>query len=196
MTATYTTLSDLTEREITPALFDGTESVEPNFDVDGFVAALRERDLIVWDESGQGFQLVTDEDGETPGFWDLVQDFDIAAAERHMVITEDVQHTMSMVNAGPMHAADVDDLDDDAYEAAQAAQEAGEDDYYQRWAESATAEALKLGYTVTLHRASVGSPLSMEQTRTGADNEGENSIEAQVWQAAHDATPLPQGWDQ
>lgn len=194
MTATYTTLSDLIEREITPALFDGTESVEPNFDIDGFVAVLRERDLIVWDDAGQGFQLVT-EDGETPGFWDLVQDFDGAAAERHLVITEDVQHTMAMVNAGPLNIVDVDDLDDDAYEVVQAAQEAGEDDYYQRWAEAATAEALKLGYTVTLHRASVGSQLAAEQTCTSADEYGDNSIEARVWQSAHDATPLPEGWD-
>ena len=74
MTTThYTTLADLIEREITPAL----AGVEPNFDIWGFSQALRDRELIDW--TGNGFALVTDGYGATAGFWDLVSEFDAAA---------------------------------------------------------------------------------------------------------------------
>ena len=67
MSTTYTTLGELVEREIAPAL-DGT------FDIDGFVDELRDRDLIVY--NGRGFELVTDEEGNTPEFWDIAAKYD------------------------------------------------------------------------------------------------------------------------
>ena len=73
MSTTYATISDLTDREIAPAL----DGVEPSFDVAGLVSALRDRNLIVW--TGSGFELVTDEDGNVAGFWELVAEFDAKA---------------------------------------------------------------------------------------------------------------------
>ena len=69
-TRTYTTLDDLYTHEIADAL----NGVEENFDTDGFLHELRERDLIIW--TGTGFALVIDDEGNTPGFWELVEDFD------------------------------------------------------------------------------------------------------------------------
>lgn len=206
MSATYTTLSDLIEREIAPALFDGTESVEPNFDIDGFAATLRDRDLIVWDESGQGFQLVTDEDGETPGFWELVEEFDAAAAARAIVICEDPRETMMLSSNGPLYGADAIALADDPHisdedwerlEAIRVAQAAGEDAYFSAFAEKAKAEGLKLGYQVDVLRGqSTDSHIYGRTTSTDGDESGGNSVENRVWQAAHDTTSLPQEWDQ
>lgn len=67
MSKTYTTLAELIDREIAPALDD-------TFDIDGFVTELRDRDLIVY--TGRGFELVTDEDGNTPDFWDIAAKYD------------------------------------------------------------------------------------------------------------------------
>ena len=201
MTTTYTTIADLIEREITPAL----DGVEPNFDVDGFAQALRDRDLITW--NGTGFVLVTNEDGETPGFSGMVAKFDQAAMDRRIVITEDPAETLSPslsgVAFGPRWsdayeaAGEADDID--AMEAMEQAQEAGEADYFERWSAAAKAEALKLGYQARTIWASSGSPESVnEQTRTpltpGGSVEDGETVEAIVWQAAHDSTDLPEGW--
>ena len=75
MTKTYTTLDELVQREITDAI----NGVEENFDLDGFVNALRDADLIVWNDEAHGFELITDEDGTTPGFWTLLAQFDAEA---------------------------------------------------------------------------------------------------------------------
>ena len=80
MSKIYTTLADLIDREIVPAL----DGVEPIFDVDGFTQALRDADLIVYvthEGAAQrdGFQLVTDDDNQTPRFWDMVAKFDAEA---------------------------------------------------------------------------------------------------------------------
>lgn len=64
----YETLAELIRREIAPAL-DPTE-----FDVDGFAQQLRDMGLIVWVER-RGFMMVTDEDGETPGFGTIAAGF-------------------------------------------------------------------------------------------------------------------------
>lgn len=75
MSTTYATLKDLIDREITPAL----DGVEPNFNTEDFVKALRDADLIVWHDIRQGFELISDEGGNTPGFWELVEQFDTEA---------------------------------------------------------------------------------------------------------------------
>ncbi len=201
MSETYTTLADLIEREITPALFDGTESVEPNFDVDGFVQALQDRELIVF-HGGQGFVLVTDDSGETPGFWDLVADFDQAAMQRHITITEDPRETMMMVGSGPLFTAEAIELaaefetdeEFDRLEAIREAQSAGEADYFERWAEKARAAALALGYRAEAVRAISGSPEAHRATKTPYGTLG-RTVEEIVWQDAHDSTDLPEGWE-
>ena len=199
MTATYSTLADLIEREILDAL----NGVEPNFDTDGFVQELRDQDLIVW--TGAGFQLIVDEDGMTPGFGALVARFDGEAIDRQIVICEDPAETMSPslsgVAVGPRWsdayeaAGEADDFN--AMEAMELAQQAGEADYFERWSEAAKAEALKLGYQVRIIWAGSGSPESVnEQTCTPLTpgSEDEETIEVIVWQAAHDVTALPEGW--
>lgn len=79
MTATYTTLADLVGQEIVLAL----NGVEPGFDTDALVQAMRDADMIVYvthegASQDNGFQLVTDEDGQIPGFWELVEKFDVS----------------------------------------------------------------------------------------------------------------------
>ena len=197
MSETYITLADLIEREITPAL----DEVEPNFDVDGFVQALRDRELINW--TGCGFALVTDEDGTTTGFWDLVSEFDAAAMERRIVIGEDPHDTMAMSGIGPEFTADAIALADDSdisdedwerLEAIREAQSAGEADYFERWAEQARAAALALGYQAEVVRAISGSPEAHRATETPYGTLG-RTVEEIVWQDAHDSTDLPEGWE-
>lgn len=196
MTTTYTTIADLIEREITPAL----DGVEPNFDVDGFAQALRDRDLITW--NGTGFVLVTNEDGETPGFQDLVAEFDQAAMERHITIAEDPRETMMLSGSGPLFTAEAIKLADefetdeefDRLEAIREAQAAGESDYFERWAENARAAALALGYRAEVVRAISGSPEAHRATETPYGTLG-RTVEEIVWQDAHDSTDLPEGWE-
>lgn len=73
----YTTVGDLIEQELVPAL----DGVSPNFDVEQLAIWLRQQDLIVFDEAGQQFHLLLDEAGQTPGFWDKVQQLDSDAAQ-------------------------------------------------------------------------------------------------------------------
>lgn len=194
---TYTTIQDLTDQAIVPAL----EGVEPNFDVVSFVQTLRDRDLVVW--TGSGFELILDEDGVTPGFADLVAEFDAAAMERVIVIGEDPHETMAMAGLGPEFTAeaialadssDITDEEWDRLEAIREAQRVGEDDYFERWAEQARAEALKLGYRAEVVRASQGSMDAARVTDTAHGTVG-HTVEEVAWQAAHDATDLPDGWD-
>jgi len=77
----HATLNELVEREIVPAL----DGVGPAFDVDGFVQALRDRGLVVYvthpgAAQRDGFRLTVDDEGQTPGFWGLVERFDTDAA--------------------------------------------------------------------------------------------------------------------
>ena len=81
-TRTYTTLADLRDQEIVDAI----NGVEENFDIDGFIAELRERDLIIW--TGTGFALVIDECGNTPGFWEIVEEFDALATNAPVELYE------------------------------------------------------------------------------------------------------------
>lgn len=79
-TRIHATLKDLIEQEITPAITAG-EEVGEDFDLDGFVDKLREEELIRYvrfEKAAQrdGYELVKDERGETPGFWEYVQEFD------------------------------------------------------------------------------------------------------------------------
>lgn len=71
---TYTTMRDLIDQEIVPALY--------GFDVDALVRELDARGLITWD--GRGFVLETDDMGETPGLRDLVREMDIRARLEHL----------------------------------------------------------------------------------------------------------------
>lgn len=73
MTRTYTTLADLVDQEIAPAFGEYGN----DYDLDGFVRALRDADVIIYVQ--HGFQLVTDDDGQTPGFWELAATFDTSA---------------------------------------------------------------------------------------------------------------------
>ena len=67
----YTTLSDFVDQEIVPALdgFDG--------DVDELVAAMRDRDMIVWEG---GFRwsddMLAEAMGDSDTFWATVSEFD------------------------------------------------------------------------------------------------------------------------
>lgn len=194
---TYTTIQDLTDQAIVPAL----EGVEPNFDVVSFVQTLRDRNLVVW--TGSGFELILDEDGVTPGFADLVAEFDAAAMERVIVIGEDPHETMAMAGLGPeftaeaialANSSDITDEDWERLEAIREAQRVGEADYFERWAEQARAEALKLGYKAEVVRASQGSMDAARVTDTAYGTVG-HTVEEVAWQAAHDATDLPDGWD-
>lgn len=113
-----------------------------------------------------------------------------------LIITEDPADTMARAGLGPLKSltyAEQQDLDDDAYDAAESAQKAGEDDYFERWCLAAAAEAKRLGYEVRLIRAAEGSPEAINATVTG-DTWGD-SVEYSIWQAAHDATALPEGWE-
>ena len=72
----YTTLKDLVEREVIEALGDFGD----DYDIAGFVAALRRLDLIVWVPERQGFTLILDDDGLQPAFQWLLPQFDLVAA--------------------------------------------------------------------------------------------------------------------
>jgi hypothetical protein len=112
-----------------------------------------------------------------------------------LTITEDPADTMARAGLGPMKSlthAEQQALSDDDYDALESAQAAGEDDYFERWCAAAKDEAAKLGYEVRLIRAAEGSPESINATVTG-DTWGD-SVEFAIWQAAHDATALPEGW--
>lgn len=206
MTATYSTIRDLIDQEIAGAL----DGVEDNFDLDGFVQALKDCDLIVWHDAyrldQQGYQLVTDEDGETPGFWELVERFDGEAVARRIVIAEDPAETMMLAGEGPRWTAEaialasdpqISDEDWDRLETIREAQAAGEADYFERWSEAAKAEGLKLGYQVEVVQAAAGSLEAARQTGTprvpGGDTD-DATVEQDVWQAAHDATAAVEGW--
>ena len=69
----YTTLADLVDQEIVGAL----DGVHPDFDLADFVAELRRLDLIVF-HTTRGWGLITDDEGNPPGFWPLVEKHDLA----------------------------------------------------------------------------------------------------------------------
>lgn len=86
---TYTTLRDLIDQEIAPAL----DGVDEGFDVDALVRILRDSDLIVYD--GRGFTMPGDPDsGATEAFWEAVQAVDLIAIrggdEREMAAAAEV----------------------------------------------------------------------------------------------------------
>ncbi len=71
--SSYTTREDLIAREIIPALGDYAD----DYAVDGICDALQAAGLVTY-SPGVGFVLATDEDGNTPGFWDIVAAHDLA----------------------------------------------------------------------------------------------------------------------
>ena len=71
----YVTLGDIVDQEVAGAL----DGVDPGFDLDGFVDALKERQLIVFDEDVQVFRIVNDDENGNPAFWALVEEFDARA---------------------------------------------------------------------------------------------------------------------
>lgn len=126
-----------------------------------------------------------------------------------ITITEDVAETMRLANLGPRWADSAWSDADDAWatadpgspeeataqadrDAIEAAQEAGEADYAERWAENARRIATQRGYD--LH---IAAPGSWRETRTACDDgygPESDTVERVIWQAAHDATDLPEGW--
>ena len=73
----------------------------------------------------------------------------------------------------------------------------GEADYGRRWAENVRAIAARRGYDVTVIVSDDAA--AMRWTSTGLDNAGIDeydvrSVEEIIWQEAHDATDLPDGW--
>lgn len=76
---THTTLSDLVDREILPAL----DEVPPSLDLDAFVERLRDAGMVHWTDDGQ-LAMEQDDDGETrwSDVWDAaLVDVDTAAYE-------------------------------------------------------------------------------------------------------------------
>lgn len=70
----YASLDELVNHEIRPAL----SQQSPDFDLGSLVRALRNAGLVFWVERRHpaprsGYALVMDQDGNTPGFWDLVE---------------------------------------------------------------------------------------------------------------------------
>lgn len=78
----HTTLQDLIDQELVDAL-NGASHL---FDMVAFVEALRDEELIEFDEARQAFYLIPESDDPLDDawrhFWGLVQDFDIEAAKR------------------------------------------------------------------------------------------------------------------
>lgn len=70
---THTTLSDLVDREILPAL----DEVPPSLDLDAFVERLRDAGMIHWTDDGQ-LAMEQDDDGETR--WSDVWDAEVQYA--------------------------------------------------------------------------------------------------------------------
>ena len=73
----YRTMTDLMDQEIVAAL----NGVNPAFDIAAFVDELLDTEMIVYRTfqgaaQYDGFELVTDEEGSTPGFWELVEKHD------------------------------------------------------------------------------------------------------------------------
>lgn len=95
MTKTYTTISDLAQRELRDALigddaFAALDSAAQNELMDRMTSLMRDRNLTVWvavhdEETGrtyldrQGFTLVLDDTLEGGDFWEAV--FDVLDAE-------------------------------------------------------------------------------------------------------------------
>ncbi len=69
----HTTREDLIAREIVPALGD----YAGDYAIDDIYDALQAAGLVTY-TPGVGFVLATDEDGNTPGFWDIVAAHDLA----------------------------------------------------------------------------------------------------------------------
>lgn len=107
-----------------------------------------------------------------------------------IVITEDVSATMAEAMSGPKFAADYDQAtaSDAELERVEAAQAAGEADYAARWIQAAGRIAAERGYDAQILLTSE----HHRGTRTVAVDG--DTVEREIWQAAHDATDLPEGW--
>lgn len=110
-----------------------------------------------------------------------------------MVVTEDVTATMNGAHLGPRWSAAYDEAIEKGnlarLEQLEEAQLLGEEDYGERWKQNVLKLAEDQGYEVEVL-------LTREVwrgTKTDAQD-GEDWIERQLWQAAHDLTPLPEGW--
>lgn len=124
------------------------------------------------------------------------------AARPTIVISEDPRETMLLAGVGPAHTADVirmaadphlSDADYELIEAIRAEQARGEAAYLEAWKVNAIAEADRLGYDVEF--AHPGEDAHRRVTSTPYDRFGDDTVERVVWQAAHDDTALPDGWD-
>ncbi len=128
-----------------------------------------------------------------------------ASIGTQITITEDVPETMRLAVIGPRWAGDrweraeaaadaagPDEWDDAVavMTAIEVEQAEGERLYGEAWSANAIRIAAERGYDARII-------LTGEHTlgtRTDDDEGREQSAEELIWQAAHDETPLPQGW--
>ncbi len=117
-----------------------------------------------------------------------------------IIISEDPHETMMLAGQGPEFTAEAIMLADDPHisdegwdrlETIREAQAEGEADYLLRWRQAAQAEGLQRGYRVSF--ATPGEDAHRRGTSTPYNDDGD-TIERVVWQAAHEATALPEGW--
>lgn len=115
----------------------------------------------------------------------------MSQSRTQIIVTEDPSETMQLATSGPFWNTTVPAWDVAAWNALDALQAAGEAEFGERWAENARRIAAEWGYDADVHVTS--RPVRWTNTEDPRDPDGP-SVEQQVWQAAHDATDLPEGW--
>lgn len=116
-----------------------------------------------------------------------------SAERRDIVINEDPAETMRLALLGPRWSAAYTAAEkayhEDTLRQIEAEQHAGEVEYFRAWKANAIRIGCERGFDVRVVWGDF-------PTGTTTDDDGgrEQSAEQLIWQAAHDATDLPDGW--
>lgn len=181
--ARYTTRGDAIHRQIIEPIEAG-EARADEFDTDAIA------DEVLGDYD-QGFACIVGHDES----W--------AAVERHVlptvddlpsvVINEDPAETMRLALSGPLWSSAwraADEADDvEMLNRLEAEQAAGQAAYFEAWKANAIRIGHERGFDVKVVWGAYP-PGTTTDDRGGR----QESAEELIWQAAHDATPLPEGW--
>jgi hypothetical protein len=116
-----------------------------------------------------------------------------SAERRDIVINEDPAETMNLAGIGPRWSAAYTAAEEADHEATlrqiEAEQHDGEVEYFKAWKANAIRIGRERGFDVRVVWGNYP-----PGTTTDDDGGRQQSAEELIWQAAHDATDLPDGW--